>query len=188
MSTISIQRAIARLNHNDYSPSIGVNRNTVAGDLYALPVPSLERQAISLRIASALLQHTEAGKLGRVLQAPCGIILSTRLIQPDVLFVSRGRRGIIGKSNLHAAPDLIVEVLSPSMQENDLRAKRKLYAYFEVTEYWIVDPDAATIEVLVWSELGYVSAGNYGRSDWLYSPLLPGLNLPLSRVFKADED
>jgi Uma2 family endonuclease len=188
MSTISIQRAIERFNHSNYSPGIEANRNKMSGDLCLLPVPSMERQAISLRIASALLQHIEAGKLGRVLQAPCGIILSTRLIQPDVLFVTRGRRGIIGKSNLHGAPDLIVEVLSPGMQENDLRAKRRLYAFFEVKEYWIVDPDATTIEVLVWSELGYVSAGNFGRSDWLYSPLLPGLNLPLSRVFKADED
>ena len=115
-------------------------------------------------------------------------VLSTKLIQPDVLFIAKERRGIIGKANLHAGPDLIVEVLSPGTQEKDLRARRKLYAFFEVKEYWIVDPDAAAIEVLVWSELGYVSAGLYGRRERLCSPLLPGLDLPISRIFGAEQD
>ncbi len=188
MLNTSVQRAIDRFNSGDYHPGIVDNRTNLSGNLYALPVPSMERQAISLKIASALLQHTEAGKLGRVLQAPCGIVLSTRLIQPDVLFIARERRGIIGKTNLHAGPDLIVEVLSPGMQEKDLRAKRKLYAFFEVKEYWLVDSSAAAIEVLIWSELGYVSAGCYGRRDRLFSPLLPGLNIPISRIFGAEED
>jgi Uma2 family endonuclease len=64
-----------------------------------------------------------------------------------------------------------------------LEVKRKIYAGFGAPEYWIVDPMADTVEVLVWSELGYVTAGVYGKSDRLSSPLLPSLNLPLSEVF-----
>jgi Uma2 family endonuclease len=152
------------------------------------PALTMEHQAISLRIAAALLQYTQAGKLGRVLQAPCGVILSKETIRPDVLFVARERRGIIGKAALYAAPDLIVDLLCPRVQVNELRAKKKLYAYFEVKEYWIADADASTIEVLVWSELGYLPIGKYGKTDRLSSPLLPSLNLPLSKIFATEKD
>ena len=188
MLNMPISKAIDRVNDSNYLAGLTSGRSGLLKNFCAPPAPSMERQAISLKVASALLQHAEAGKLGRVLQAPCGIVLSTRLIQPDILFIARERRGIIGRANLHAAPDLIVEVLSPDIQEKDLRAKRKLYAFFEIKEYWIVDPATASIEVLVWSELGYVSAGSYGRRDRFISPLLPKLNLPLSNIFETEED
>ena len=151
-------------------------------------VSDMKRQAISLRIAAALLQHAESGRCGSVLQAPCGVVLSRKMIQPDILFVARQRRGIIGKARLYAAPDLIVDLLSPATQQKDLRIKKKLYALFKVKEYWIADPDSRMIEVLVWSELGYVSNGKYGKTDRLCSPLLPGLNLPLSTIFITADD
>ena len=74
------------------------------------------------------------------------------------------------------------------MQQRDLRARKKLYAFFEVREYWIADPVASTIEVFVWSELGYIPIGKYANMDRLSSPLLPDLNLALSKVFLTDEE
>jgi Uma2 family endonuclease len=65
----------------------------------------------------------------------------------------------------------------------DLGIKKKTYARFGVQEYWIVDPEAETVEVLLWNESGYTSAGIYGKSGRLSSPLFPDLNLPLSEVF-----
>ena len=178
MPNTSLKRAIPCLN----------NSETIGKICAFPPAQDMEQLAISLRIAAALLKYTQNGKLGRVLHAPCGVILSRKVIQPDILFVARGRRGIIGKTGLHAAPDLIVDLMSSRMQENDLRARKKLYSFFEVKEYWIADPDASTIEVLVWSELGYIAIGKYGKTDRLSSPLLPGLYLPLLKVFGIEED
>jgi len=153
----------------------------------ALPAAGMKHQAISLKIAAALLEYVEDGKHGCVLQAPCGVVLSRKVIQSDVLFIAKERRGIIGKAGLYAAPDLIVDLLSPRMQERELRVKKRLYAFYEVKEYWIADPEDSTIEVLLWSELGYLSIGKYDKKDRLSSPLLPDLNLPLLRVFGNEE-
>ena len=118
-----------------------------------------------------------------ILDAPCDVILSEEnVVQPDILFVRRERSGIIGEANLKGAPDLVIEILSPGTRSKDLELKRKTYARFGIQEYWVVDPEAATVEVLVWSEIGYVTAATYGKSDCLSSPLLPNFNLPLSEV------
>jgi Uma2 family endonuclease len=148
------------------------------------PAPSTRHQTVVLKIAAALLRHVESRKLGRVLQAPCDVMLPGKtVIQPDILFVERNRRGIIGENSLRGAPDLVIEVISRETQKKDLPSKKKIYARFEVPEYWAVDSDGNTVETLVWSELGYISAGRYTQSDCLSSPLLPKLNLPLSRIF-----
>jgi Uma2 family endonuclease len=152
---------------------------------YAIPTPSIKHQAVALKIAAALLRYAEARKLGRVVQAPCDVMLSKEtVIQPDILFIKRERRGLIGERNLRGAPDLVVEVLSRRIPKKDLNSMRKICAHFEIPEYWVFDPNANTAETLVWSELGYISAGNYGKSDKLSSPLLPNLNLSLSRIFR----
>jgi Uma2 family endonuclease len=149
------------------------------------PAPSIRHQTVVLKIAAALLRYVESRNLGQVLQAPCDVVLpGETVIQPDVLFVKRKRRGIIGVNNLRGTPDLAIEVLSRDAWEKDHQSKRKFYLRFEVPEYWAVDSDADTVETLLWSELGYVSAGRYTRSDRLSSPLLPNLNLPLSRIFR----
>jgi Uma2 family endonuclease len=147
---------------------------------YQQPVETPERQAISLRLAAALLHYAETEDLGQVLHTPGGILLSKQRIQPHVLFVARKRRGIIGKAGLHAPPDLIVDILPAQL----IRAKKRLYAFYEIGEYWIVDPDTATIEVMIWSELGYLPVGRYGRGDRVASPLMPKLNLPVCSIFR----
>jgi Uma2 family endonuclease len=149
---------------------------------------TMAQQAVSLRLAAALLQYAQTAGLGQVLHTPGGILLSKHAIQPHVLFVARERSGIIGKTGLHAPPDLIVDILSSRSQERQFGVKRKLYAFFEIREYWVVDPDTATIEVMIWSELGYITIGRYGKGDRLYSPLLPRLDLRVSSVFVTEEN
>ena len=165
------------------------NTSKICGEIFTLPhALTIEQQAISLRIASALLQHVQAMNLGRVLQTPSGVLLSKQRIQPDILFVARERRGIIGETALYAAPDMIVDILSPRFQGKDFRVKKRLYEFFKVREYWIANPDDCTVEVLVWSELGYIPIGRYGKRDNLSTPLLPNLDLRLSIIFATEED
>jgi Uma2 family endonuclease len=184
----SVPRTMRQFNHNAYHPGMAEGVTRVLGKPDWLSIPSMQRQAISLRIAAALLRHVESEKLGRVLQAPYGIVLSKRLIRPDILFIARERRGIIGKANLYAPPDLIVEVLSSARREKYLGLRKSLYASLEVKEYWIVCPEMFTVEVLIWSELGFVSAGTYGKNSFLCSRLLPRLRLPLSSVFQMEDE
>jgi Uma2 family endonuclease len=155
-----------------------------------VPVParSIKHQAVALKLAAALLRYAESSKLGRVLQAPCDVILSHSIVmRPDILFIKKERRGLIGKTHLWGVPDLVIDILSNSIHRADLQAKKKIYADYGVQEYWVVDSDANTIDPLVWSELGYVLIKNGHKTGRLYSPLLPDLNLHLSDIF-ADED
>ena len=149
-----------------------------------LPSSGVKHQLVSLRMAAALLRHAQHRKLGQVFQAPCDVVFDRECVmQPDIVFVQKGRSGLIGKMSLRGAPDLIIEILSQNTREKDLRTKRKIYSRFEVKEYWTVDPDSETVEVLLWSELGYASSGVYGKSDCLSSPALPKLRLPLRNIF-----
>ena len=152
------------------------------------PTSPIRYQAISLNIASALLQHAESQKLGRVLPAPCNVILSGIIVmQPDIVFIKNERRGLIEQRSLRGAPDLVVEVLPAGIRKKGLKAKKRIYEHYEVQEYWLVDPDGAAIETMIWSELGYISVCVSNSSDKLSSPLLPNLNLDLSRIFKAGD-
>jgi Uma2 family endonuclease len=149
-----------------------------------IPVTETKHQLVSLKIASALLLHVEPRSLGHILQAPCNVIFPGRfVIQPDILFVEKERSGLIEEKHLRGAPDIIIEIVSQDTRENDLTIKRKIYSRFQVKEYWTVDLHCETVEVLVWSELGYATAGVYGKSNCLSSPALPGFKLSLRRVF-----
>jgi Uma2 family endonuclease len=150
-----------------------------------IPVTETKHQLVSLKIASALLLHVEPRSLGHVLPAPCDVLLPGRLvIRPDILFVERGRSGLIEKKHLRGAPNVIIEIVSQDTRENDLKIKRQIYSRFEVKEYWTVDLLCETVEVLVWSEMGYATAGVYGKANCLASPALPGFKLPLRQVFR----
>jgi Uma2 family endonuclease len=157
------------------------------GELCVVPAPNIRHQRIGLRLKLALFRYVEDHGLGEVFDAPCDVVLSDEnVVQPDILFVCRRRHHIVGPANVGGAPDLAIEILSPARRNTDLGIKKKIYSRFGVQEYWIVDPDAATVEVLVWGESGYVSAGVCGITDRLSSPLLPELNLPLSGIFKKE--
>jgi Uma2 family endonuclease len=181
-----MKRARVRFNYNDYLLLPEDKRYEILdGDLYVVPAPNTRHQRISKRLEMALIQHAESRGLGEILDAPYDVVLSDEnVVQPDILFVRKERAGIIGELNLQGAPDLVIEILSAGTRAKDLEIKRKTYASFGIQEYWVVDPEADTIEVLAWSELGYVSDGLCGKSDRVSSPLLPELNLPLSQVFE----
>ncbi len=165
-------------------PHPGIRRGEILnGNLVPIPPPETKHQAVSLRLALALLRHVEAEKLGQVFQAPYNVVLSrSNVIQPDLLFIQKERRGLVSEKCLCGAPDLVIEVLSQNTRERDVKIKRKIYAEFEIPEYWIVDPAIETVEVLVWSEIGYLSARVYGNPHRLSSPMMP-LNIPISCIF-----
>src|SRR5688572_14392514 len=157
----------------------------IDGELYLTPAPTPFHQLVKQRIEQFLLAHVGERRLGEVLDAPCDVVLSRfDILQPDIFFISSRRMGAIGEKYISDAPDLVVEVLSPGTRKRDRFLKARQYAHFGVREMWIADPDKKTIEVFV------AGAGERFRRESLYageevlrSPLLPGLEVTLARVF-----
>ena len=154
------------------------------GELIMAPSPSDRHQAIIGILFFLLYQYCLETGSGIVRMAPLDVHLSEYdLTQPDILFVSNERASIITTANIQGAPDLVVEVLSPSTERHDRGYKRTMYARNGVREYWLVDPAAEAVEVLTLKEEGFVTEATYQRGQTLVSPLLPGLSIELNRVF-----
>lgn len=116
-------------------------------------------------------------------QTTVDVVLSEiNVLQPDILFISQDRLSILEEDCIWGAPDLVVEVLSPSTSHLDRGVKKELYARFGVREYWIVDPGARSAEVLSLTP-GYQTTGTFVSPSRLLSPLLPGLSIDLELIF-----
>ena len=96
---------------------------------------------------------------------------------------TKDRLDIITEKNIQGAPDLIIEILSPSTGSRDKVEKSRLYYTHGVKEYWIVDPDNKVIEVLAPGEKYWNISGAYGINDTVVSPLLTGLEIQLKDIF-----
>ena len=154
------------------------------GEFFMVPSPSYQHQAISKELFRALDNYVRSHSLGEVLYAPLDILLSeVNVLQPDLLFISKERLGIITDKNIQGAPDLVVEILSPATAQRDKELKQKLYAKFGVREYWVADPNTKTIEVMSLAEEGFESVGTYQEGTILESPLLRGLSIEVREIF-----
>lgn len=155
----------------------------IEGDLYIVPSPFTKHQMISINLVHILLGFLRQKGLGKILYAPCDVILSEYdIVQPNILFISKERCSIITEKNIQGAPDLIVEILSRSRKHIDKKLKHRLYTRSGVKEYLIVDPDEETIEVFILQD-GYKREGIYGRKDKLKSNVLKGLSVNVNEVF-----
>ena len=161
-----------------------VRYELIDGDLILAPAPTTQHQRVLINLAYQMGPFVRDNALGEVFVAPTDVYLSdTNVVQPDLLFVSAGRAEIITEPNIHGAPDLVVEIASPSTEERDLTVKLELYARFGVLEYWTTHPTNGTLERRTLVGGQFVVDGSYGTSDVLTSPLFPGLRIDLSQVF-----
>ena len=154
------------------------------GEFYMVPSPGWSHQTVLTKIFLALHHHVVSQRLGETRFAPLDVVLSQEdVVQPDILFVSQERFNVITEKNIQGAPDLVIEILSPGTAERDRGLKRKLYAKYGVREYWIVDPDERTVEVMKLGEAGFETASVYRKGEILTSPLLKGFRLNLEEIF-----
>ena len=157
------------------------------GELIMAPAPNVGHQRIGTQLGWRLAQFVTERGLGEVFFAPCDVVLSnTDVVQPDLLFVSHERAHLLlGGANVLGAPDLVVEILSPSTAGRDRTLKRALYAKHGVREYWLVDPDARTVPVLRLDGGAFEVVGLYGEGQTLTSPTLEGFAVDLNEIFGA---
>ena len=156
----------------------------VDGDLLLTPAPTPYHQTVGLNLGYRLKEFVDARGLGQVFLAPCDVVLSRYdVVQPDVFFIRADRVSIVGEKNIQGAPDLVIEVLSPSTEKRDPEMKAKLYARSGVRELWIVDPVSKTVELYAGTGAAFRREALFTIGDTARSPLLPGLEIPLARVF-----
>ena len=154
------------------------------GEMVVAPAPTDRHQAIVVRLLVALYQFVDPNGLGQVRVSPYDVFLSSHdVVQPDILFVSQARSNIITQANVQGAPDLVVEVLSATTAQYDRGYKQTLYGRSGVQEYWLVDPDSQTVEVLTSDGQLLVPCATYRRGEALVSPLLQGLAVELDTIF-----
>ena len=130
-------------------PSEGSARYEVIDDeLYMTPSPSLGHQRIVTDLVVRLGAFVRSNQLGELFVSPLDVLFAEGdYVEPDLLFVRRDREGILSDRGVEGAPDLVVEVLSPSTAARDRGIKLERYRLFGVAEYWIVDPDSRTVEL-----------------------------------------
>ena len=154
------------------------------GDLVVVPSPRESHQRVLVTLTSQLDGIVRGMGLGHLYVAPFDVVLSdTDVVQPDLLFITSERESIITEENVRGAPDLVIEILSPSTADRDRTFKRSLYARSGVKEFWIVDPVDKMVEVLRLGEHGFELEATYGEDDTLTSAILSGVSLSLNEVF-----
>lgn len=179
---------LPKLTYEDYLgfPDDGKRHEIVDGEHFVNPAPFTAHQRIAADLFYLLRRHLADSDAGEVLFAPVDVVLSpVDVVQPDLLFVSRENLSALGERNLEGAPDLVVEILSDSTRRLDEITKRDLYARNGVREYWVVDPILETVKVYRAGEAGFerVALLHAEEDDRLSTPLLPGLEIPLTEIF-----
>lgn len=180
------QKTHIKFTYDDYKHTPDNERyELINGELIIMaPAPRTAHQLVEGKLGSRLFIFVETNELGWVFFAPTDVVLSdTVVVQPDLLFISKERLRIITEDNIRGAPDLVIEIPSPSTAGRDRTIKRTLYAIHGVREYWQVDTDAKTVTVLLLGADGYELVGIYGEGQTLTSPILTGFSLNLDDIF-----
>ena len=180
------QRAVKRT-YEDYCAIADDKRyELLNGDLMMVPAPNRKHQEVLGRLYIELVRFTQEHGPGKMYVAPFDVVLSdTDVVQPDLLFISRAREHRITDENVLGAPDLVIEILSPSTADRDVGYKHDLYGRHGVREYWIVDPMAETVAVHRQRDGKLELAGTCGRRDRLVTALLQGLELELDNILAS---
>lgn len=167
-------------------PENGSRYEVIDGELYVTTQPHWRHQYACSRLVSDLFAWTTQSGAGLALAAPGVIFAEDEAVAPDIVWISRGRveHVLWDDGKLHAAPDLVVEVLSPGPknEERDRDIKLKLYSRRGVREYWIVDWRDVSVQVYRREQAALHLVATLNSADVLTSPLLPGFAWPVGDI------
>ena len=179
-----------KLTYDDFVlfPDDGKRHELIDGEHYVTPSPNRKHQKVlgnlHLLVGSWLEQHP----IGQVYFAPFDVIFTMfDVVEPDLLYMSNERAArVLTDANVKGAPELVVEIGSEGTRGRDETIKRRLYERSSVSEYWVVDPEIDVIRVYLRGAKGFERPNDLRAEagDTLTTPLLPGLSLPLSRIFR----
>ena len=179
-----------KLTYDDFAlfPDDGKRHELIDGEHYVTPSPNTKHQRVLGNLHLLIRSWLEDHSIGQVFLAPYDVVFSEfDVVEPDLLYLSNERASQV-LTPLHArgVPELVVEIASKGTRKRDETIKRRLYERAGVSEYWVVDPEIDVIRVYRREGDGFARPIELSREagDVLVTPLLPGLELPLGRIFK----
>jgi Uma2 family endonuclease len=133
----------------------------------------------------SLDSHVRPRRLGEVFIAPYDVVLANdAIVEPDIVYVSRARRSIVTEPNVQGAPDLVVEVISPSSTRRDQETKRDLYARYGVLHYWLAHPVEEWVRAYELGKDGAYELVAEGHGTEAFSaPPFPDLTIQLADLW-----
>ncbi|MEO7021586.1 MAG: Uma2 family endonuclease [Ktedonobacteraceae bacterium] len=165
-------------------PEDGRQYEIVQGVLMMTPAPEPIHQGIVGEIYDFLRSRIVDTKRGLVLTSPIDVVFSENTnTQPDVLVLLKEHLDHLQEKRILGAPDLIVEIISPSSVTYDRLVKHTIYEQAGVPEYWLVRPKAQTIEVFALETGKYRSLGIFKGEQCLISRIVPDITVPVSQFF-----
>ena len=179
--------APAKLTYKDYAKTPEWERwELIDGVLIMAAAPNMLHQNAQMDLAYPVETWVRQRELGKVYTPDTDVFFSdTETVQPDLVFVSNERAHILTAANIRGAPDLVVEILSPSTAKLDWRDKMDLYERHGVPEYWVVDPVGRMLWQFRLSDGKYALRATFEEADTLTTPTLEGFSLPMSEVFAS---
>jgi Uma2 family endonuclease len=171
--------------YDDYAKlQEGASYQLIAGEIIMSPAPDLNHQAISRTLFLQLSAFVFGNSLGELFYAPTDVYFNEHdTVQPDILFVSTERNHILKTERIEGAPDLVVEILSPSTGYYDLAKKKDVYEQYGVKEYWIVDPTLQSIEVLTHQNGNFITLAKAKNIGVVASKVLTGFQVDVTSLF-----
>jgi len=180
-----------KLTYDDFVqfPDDGLRHELIDGEHYVTPSPNTKHQSVSINLTVLIGSWLERNPIGRLFHAPFDVVFSTYdVVEPDLLYLSNERASdALTPLHVRGVPELVVEIGSPGTRRRDETIKGRLYDRTGVSEYWIVDPEIDTIRVYRREAKTFARVVELSAEarDVLTTSLLPGLEIPLSRVFRA---
>jgi Uma2 family endonuclease len=184
-------RSGVKLTYDDFVlfPDDGKRHELIDGEHYVTPSPNIRHQRISGNLHLLIGTWLEEHPIGQLFYAPLDVVFSNvDVVEPDLLYMSNERAAQVMTSlHVKGVPELVIEIGSPGTRKRDETIKRRLYERFGVSEYWVIDPDIDVVRVYRGGGNRFERAVELSREqgDLLTTPLLPGLELPLARVFRV---
>jgi Uma2 family endonuclease len=157
----------------------GVRLELVNGEIQVSPSPTAEHAFALVQLLTVLSTHIKKHRLGLIMSDTDHIVTPYTVRRPDLYYFSRDRVRLLDPGAIRLAPDLAVEVISPSSVRTDRKAKFKEYAKFGIPHYWLLDPRKKTIEAFALADRKYIEAGAAeGKTKRAFAPF-PTLRINL---------
>ena len=140
-----------KLTYDDFVlfPDDGKRHELIDGEHYVTPSPNVRHQQIQRELFGPIWSYLQTHPIGQVFISPLDVVFSRfDVVEPDLIYLSNERANtVLTQANVQGAPELVIEIGSPSTRQRDETIKRHLYERAGVSEYWVVDPEIDVVRV-----------------------------------------
>ena len=185
MSTVSTTKMTAKQFLQLGQDLPGVRLELVDGEIAASPSPEWRHSRVEKRLSYLLLQHITEHDRGELLGDVDTILDAFDVRRPDILFVAKANFHLLKGKVVNGAPDLCVEIISPSSGRTDRKDKFRLYAAAGVPHYWIVDAPERTMDCYTLARGRYKRVASGKNTDVVTAPPFLKLKIPLAALWPA---